>query len=131
MEIVGGTSKDEDRAPDRWMFVNTGFGSYLGKVEAIHEVNRDGRSGIGGPVLCGDELELSAVVRIESLNLPTRDGNIAVQPIPSGVLPWLPPFAREGRIRIPLARIVWYADVDEEAVAGLRTSLLATTARRQ
>jgi len=115
LKEVEDASPPEDEAEERWMFVDTGFSRFLGMLE-----DGPGVDGLTG----SRELVLSSVVRIESLNIPSREG-ITVQAVPSSPVPWLPLFSREARISIPLARIVWHAEVDSTAITAMRAALLA------
>ncbi len=97
----------------RWLIVDTGFGRYLGRGESKTEAD----DLLGRPALV-----LESAVRIETVNLPSRNG-IVVQAVPSSPVPWVPLFLREARIVIPLDGIVWYAEVSEDAIVAMRQEL--------
>jgi hypothetical protein len=115
----------EGESVDRWVVVDTGFGRYMGKL-----VDGPGwRGGKPTPVplapegLTGKpEIRIKNAIKFEVFNLPTRQG-ITIQAIPSGPFPWIPVFADESSMRIPLDRIVWYDDVDSEVVEDVRKQL--------
>lgn len=111
--------EDDNRKEERWLIVDTGFGRFLGKV-----LDGTVKGQRGGTLTDRAELVLGNAIRIEMVNVPTRQG-IAVQAVPSSPVPWLPLFSRESVICLPLDRVVWYADVDEDVVTEMRSSLLS------
>ena len=126
----GADAEAEADIEARWLVVDTGFGRYLGKMVGViypPEVRKvEQQPVVGEPLTGGPELVLENVIRFEIVNVPTRQG-IAVQAVPSSPIPWMPLFAHESRIKLPLYRILWYDYVDEEAVAAMRSELLAAT----